>query len=72
MNDMNVNDLVRTRILAEGTDLPSRHNWKTQADYDARCEQYVDDQLNAMSNVELLERISAALESTPQKGLDHE
>ena len=70
MNDMNVNDLVRTQILAEGPDLPSEHDWKTQADYDARCEQYVDDQLNAMSNVELLERISAALESMPQKGTE--
>lgn len=54
-----LNELVRLQILAEGPDIPTERHWSSQPHYDARCEQYVSDQLNAMTNVELLERISA-------------
>jgi hypothetical protein len=60
--NMTINELVRKQILAEGPDLPSERNWKNQTDYNVRCETYIDEQLNAMNNVELLERISAAME----------
>lgn len=57
-----LSELVREQILAEGPDLPSeREDW-THPQYEERCEQYVDDTLNAMSNVQLLERISNALQ----------
>jgi len=56
-------DLVRNLILAEGPDLPSECDWQSQVDYDARCEQYVDDTLNAMTNAELLRRISIAIDA---------
>lgn len=58
-----LNELVREQILAEGPDLPSEQDWRSQAAYEVRRDEYVDEQLNAMTNVELLERISAALET---------
>ena len=48
-----LNELVREQILAEGPEY---------LDGDAKLQdEYVDEQLNAMTNVELLERISDIL-----------
>jgi hypothetical protein len=57
-----LNELVRKQILAEGPDIASsRDQWTHQAQYDQAREDYVDGVLNAMTNVELLERISDVL-----------
>ena len=48
-----LNELVRDQILAEGPEY---------LDGDSRLQnEYVDEQLNALTNVELLERISDAI-----------
>lgn len=63
MSGITLNQRVREQILAEGPDIASsRDQWTHQAQYDQACEDYVDCALNAMPNVELLERISDALE----------
>jgi hypothetical protein len=57
-----LNELVREQILAEGPDLPSEQDWTSQSDYEARRELYIDEQLDSISNAELLERISDQLD----------
>lgn len=57
-----LNERIRHQILMEGPQI---------CDDDER-ELYVSGELNAMNNMELLERISAAIASMPQGGLDHE
>jgi hypothetical protein len=52
---MTLNELVRHQVRAEGPDL------EHDEFYEDRVAQYVDEQLNSMTNVELLERISDAL-----------
>jgi hypothetical protein len=54
-----LNELVRDQILAEGPEIEQSGN--TQASYVDACNNYVDEQLNMMTNIELLERISDAL-----------
>ena len=55
---------VRDQILAEGPDIASsRDQWTHQEQYNLACDDYVDGVLNAMPRAELLERISAALDS---------
>jgi hypothetical protein len=57
-----LNELVRAQILAGGPDIASsRDEWECQEQYLLACDDYVDDVLNEMTNVELLERISDAL-----------
>jgi hypothetical protein len=57
-----LNERVREQVLAEGPDIASsRDQWTHQGQYDQACEDYVDGVLNAMTNVELLQRISEAL-----------
>ena len=56
-----LNELVRKQILAEGPDLASIRLYTSQNAYVDECTNYVDEQLNSMSRVELLERISDAL-----------
>jgi hypothetical protein len=53
-----LNELVRAQILAEGPDIASEQDWINQAQFDKVRDAYVDEQLNAMTNVELLQRIS--------------
>jgi hypothetical protein len=63
-----LNEMVREQILAEGPDIASsRDKWTHKAQYDRACEDYVAGALNAMPNVELLERISNALTPKPVK-----
>ena len=57
-----LSSLVRKQILDGGPDIASERDWLSQMDYDEACERYVDGALDSMSNVELLERISSALE----------
>jgi hypothetical protein len=60
-----LSDLVRKQILAEGPDIASMKGYAMYAnrrEYDTACVDYVDEQLNALTNVELLERISDALQ----------
>jgi hypothetical protein len=62
-----LSSLVRKQILdggpdIAGPDIASERDWLSQMDYDEACERYVDGALDSMSNVELLERISSALE----------
>jgi len=64
-----LNEMVRGQVLAEGPDIASEQDWINQGQYDDACSAYIDEQLDAMTNVELLERISAALESALIKGL---
>lgn len=63
---MTISELVRKQILLEGSQIEPPDGC-SQAMHIELCENYVDEQLNAMTNVELLERISTALESSPQK-----
>jgi len=67
MSHKTLNEMVREQILAEGPDLPSERDWTSQSDYEARRELYIDEQLESMSNAELLERISNALTPKPVK-----
>jgi hypothetical protein len=63
MSSTTLNRLVRDQILAEGPDIASeRDRWPSQDAYEHRCQNYVNEQLNDMTNVELLERISDALD----------
>jgi len=57
-----LNQLVRDQILAEGPQIELPEG-STQADYYDELTSYVDGQLNAIANVELLERISDALDA---------
>ena len=59
MSADNLMDLVRDQILEEGP--ASLKDYISQNAYLDACTDYVDEQLNAMTNVELLERISDAL-----------
>jgi hypothetical protein len=62
MSGPTLKQLVRDQILAEGPDIAStRDQWTHQEQYNRACYDYVDGELNAMTNVELLERISDAL-----------
>ena len=62
MSGINLNQLVRDQILAEGPDIASELDpWPSQDAHERRCENYVNEELNAMSRAELLERISDAL-----------
>jgi uncharacterized protein YaaR (DUF327 family) len=61
MSGTTLNDLVREQILAEGPDIASEREYSDQNHYKEACREYVDQQLSAMTNVELLERISDAL-----------
>jgi hypothetical protein len=56
-----LNELIRAILLAEGPDIASERDYTDRNHYEAACSEYVDGQLNAMSNVELLERISDAV-----------
>jgi hypothetical protein len=60
MSAKTLNELMRDQILAEGPqiELP---DGATQADYIDARNTYIDDQLNSMTNLELLERISDAV-----------
>jgi hypothetical protein len=59
---MTINESVRLQVLREGPDLASEREWQTQAAYNLRCAEYIDARLNDMSNVQLLERISDAMQ----------
>lgn len=61
MSHKTLNELVREQILAEG---PQITDYITRKDY-------VDGVLNAMPNVELLDRISDAHEAIRRESLDH-
>lgn len=61
-----LNELVREQILAEGPDIASEQEWTDQTHYEAACREYVDEVLNCMTNVELLEYISNALQRATQ------
>jgi hypothetical protein len=65
-----LNQLVRNQILAEGPDISSMHGYVSQIAYDAACAEYIDEQLNSMTNVELLQRISDAQETLAKQALD--
>jgi hypothetical protein len=69
MSVKTLNELMRDQILAEGPqiELP---DGATQADYIDARNTYIDDQLNSMTNLELLERISAAHEVLDAKLLE--
>lgn len=54
--------MVRDQVLAEGLDIASEQDWTDQNHLNTACDEYVDAELNRMSNVELLERISDALQ----------
>jgi hypothetical protein len=56
-----VSELVRKQILAEGPGIFEKYQWQSQSDYIDACTNYIDGQLNGMSNVELLERVSDAV-----------
>lgn len=57
-NFKSLNELVREQILAEG---PDEIGFATSlVEQSANWDRYIDEQLNAMTNVELLERISDA------------
>jgi hypothetical protein len=56
-----LNQLVRDQILAEGPDIASLKEYISQRAYVDACENYIDVELNAMNNVELLRYISDAL-----------
>lgn len=61
MSNKTLNELVRKQILMEGPQI-----------CDERMrEDYIDSQLNELTNVELLERISAAQEQLQRQTLDH-
>jgi hypothetical protein len=55
-----LNGLVRDQILAEGPEMPYA---ATLNEHDGNCEDYVSEVLDNMTNTELLERISSALET---------
>lgn len=60
-----ITGLVRAQILAEGPDIPSeQENWDSQEAFDTRCNEYIDETLNAMPNSEFLSRISDAIEES--------
>jgi hypothetical protein len=53
--------LVRRQILAEGPQLGNECTTQTQAEVEYRRDEYVNEQLDAMTRAELLDRISDAL-----------
>jgi hypothetical protein len=60
-----LNRLIRDQILIGAPAVfngGSMVQWLTQESYVDRQESYIDGQLNSMTNAELLERISVALE----------
>jgi hypothetical protein len=59
MSGTTLNDLVRDQILAEGGEIKLPVDM--QVSYVDACNNYIDEQLNSMTHVELLERISDAL-----------
>jgi hypothetical protein len=71
MSAKTLNELVRDQILAEGPDIASsRDQWTCQEQYNLACDDYVDGILNSLTNVGLLERISAAHEVLDAKLLE--
>lgn len=54
-----LSELVREQILAEGPQISD--GYTNQAAVERARERYIDDQLNDLTNVELLERISDAM-----------
>ena len=60
MSTKTLNQLVRDQILAEAPSY-ERESHNSLQDY------YVNDQLRSMSNVELLERISAAIQTLTER-----